>query len=157
MSRRTAKPAKDRLADLRAARAGEGRSKQWKSTEDEELYDEVSEDDYKKIVKSRLDRDDFIVDDDGGGYVDNGMDAFEAGKDYDSDDDEENEEERRKRKAERKKTKAALAAQRAKDEAYAEKNSITDYQPVVSNEKEQDFMSSLLGGLDSASSSPLER
>ncbi|KAF8739169.1 DNA polymerase alpha catalytic subunit, partial [Rhizoctonia solani] len=149
MSRRAAKPVKDRLADLRAAREAGGRSKQWKSTEDEELYDEVSEDDYKKIVKNRLDRDDFIVDDDGGGYIDNGMDAFEAEKDYESDDNEEDEEERRKRKAERKKTKAALAAQRAKDEAYAEKNSITDYRPVVSTEKEQDFMSSLLGNLDS--------
>ncbi|QRW17153.1 DNA polymerase II large subunit [Rhizoctonia solani] len=153
MSRRAAKPVKDRLADLRAAREAGGRSKQWKSTEDEELYDEVSEDDYKKIVKNRLDRDDFIVDDDGGGYVDNGMDAFEAEKDYESDDNEEDEEERESAKhqstAERKKTKAALAAQRAKDEAYAEKNSITDYRPVVSTEKEQDFMSSLLGNLDS--------
>ncbi|ELU43591.1 DNA polymerase alpha catalytic subunit, putative [Rhizoctonia solani AG-1 IA] len=81
------------------------------------------------------------------------MDAFEAEKDYESDDNEEDEEERRKLEhqstAERKKTKAALAAQRAKDEAYAEKNSITDYRPVVSTEKEQDFMSSLLGNLDS--------
>ncbi|KAG8710371.1 DNA-directed DNA polymerase alpha catalytic subunit pol1 [Ceratobasidium sp. 423] len=149
MSKRTTKSVKDSLAELRAARAGVGRSTQWKSTEDEELYDEVDEDDYKKIVKSRLDRDDFIVDDDGGGYVDNGIDAFEARGDYESDDDEEDEGERRKRKAERKKTKAALAAQRAKDEAYAEKNTISDYRPVVSSEKEQDFMSSLLGTLDS--------
>ncbi|CAE6337459.1 unnamed protein product [Rhizoctonia solani] len=76
------------------------------------------------------------------------MDAFEAGGEYESDDNEEDEEQRRKRKAERKKTKAALAARRAKDEAYAEKN-ISDYRPVVSTEKEQDFMSSLLGTLDS--------
>ncbi|CAE7219297.1 unnamed protein product, partial [Rhizoctonia solani] len=153
MSRRPRKSAKDALADLRAARAGGERSKQWQSTEDEELYDEVSEDDYKKIVKRRLDRDDFIEDDDGGGYVDNGVDAFEAGEEYDSDDNEENEAERKKRKVERKKTKAALAAQRAKDEAYAEKN-ISDYRPAVSSEKEQDFMSSLLGTLDSMPSKP---
>ncbi|KEP54793.1 DNA polymerase II [Rhizoctonia solani 123E] len=153
MSRRALKPNKDRLADLRAAREAGGRSKQWKSKEDEDLYEEVSEDDYKKLVKSRLDRDDFIVDDDGSGYVDNGMDAFEAGGDYESDDNEEDEEERRKRKAERKKTKAALAAQRAKDQAHAEK-SISDYRPAVSTEKEQDFMNSLLGTLDSMPSKP---
>lgn len=47
---------------------------------------------------------------------------------------------------------AKLAAQRAKDEAYAAK-SIADYRPVVSSDKEQDFMSSLLGQLDAAPSS----
>lgn len=46
---------------------------------------------------------------------------------------------------------AKLASQRAKDEAYAAK-SITDYRPVVSADKEQDFMSSLLGQLDATPS-----
>lgn len=38
------------------------------------MYDEVSEENYKKIVKDRLQRDDFIEDDGVDGYADNGMD-----------------------------------------------------------------------------------
>ena len=41
------------------------------------MYDEVDEDQYKSIVKGRLQRDDFIVDDGVGGYADNGMDDWE--------------------------------------------------------------------------------
>ncbi|KAB5589762.1 DNA polymerase II [Ceratobasidium theobromae] len=173
MSRRAAKPAKDKFAELRAAREGGGRAKQWKPAEDDALYDEVSEEDYKTLVKQRLARDDFIEDDDGSGYIDNGMDVFEETGEFGSDA-EEDDEERRKRKgtslihppnsqtnlftslAARKKTKVALEAQRAKDQAYAAKQqqefSIADYRPAVSTEKEQDFMSSLLGQLDAAPS-----
>ncbi|KAG8748383.1 DNA-directed DNA polymerase alpha catalytic subunit pol1 [Ceratobasidium sp. 414] len=139
----------DKYSDLKAARAGGGRSKQWKSAEDSKLYEEVDEEDYKLIVKSRLAKDDFIEDDDGGGYVDNGMDAFE--EEPEQSEDEEGDEERQKRRAASKKAKAAqaakLAKQRAKDEAHAAK-SIADYRPVVSSEKEEDFMSNLLGQLD---------
>lgn len=41
------------------------------------MYDEVDEDQYKSIVKGRLQRDDFIVDDGVEGYADNGMDVWE--------------------------------------------------------------------------------
>ena len=43
---------------------------------DTEIYDEVDEIEYKKIVKGRLQRDDFIEDDGVGGYADNGMDDW---------------------------------------------------------------------------------
>ena len=46
---------------------------------DEDLYDEVDEDTYKSIVRGRLQEDDFIEDDDGGGYADNGMDDYGDG------------------------------------------------------------------------------
>lgn len=62
------------------------------------MFDEVDEDDYKKIVRSRLDQDDFIEDDDGGGYVDNGMDVFE--QEVEPSDDEEDDAERKKRRGE---------------------------------------------------------
>ncbi|KAG9097044.1 DNA-directed DNA polymerase alpha catalytic subunit pol1 [Ceratobasidium sp. UAMH 11750] len=154
---RAPKPATDKFAALKAARAGGGRSKQWKSAEDSKLYEEVDEEDYKLIVKNRLAKDDFIEDDDGGGYVDNGMDDFE---DVERSEDEEDDEERRKQRAARKKTKAAqatkLAAQRAKDEAYAAK-SIADYRPAVSSEKEQDFMSHLLDSMPKSSGSVTKR
>lgn len=41
----------------------------------DDIYDEVTEQDYRQIVGNRLARDDFIEDDDGTGmYVDNGVD-----------------------------------------------------------------------------------
>ena len=40
------------------------------------MYDEVDEDQYKSIVRGRLQRDDFIVDDGVEGYADNGMDDW---------------------------------------------------------------------------------
>lgn len=46
-------------------------------TDDANIYDEVDEDDYKAIVGKRLERDDFIEDDDGSGYIDNGMDVWD--------------------------------------------------------------------------------
>ena len=44
--------------------------------EEEDLYDEVDEDQYKSIVRGRLQKDDFIVDDGVEGYADNGMDDW---------------------------------------------------------------------------------
>ena len=55
--------------------------------EDDTIYDEVTEDQYKSIVKGRLQRDDFVVDDGAEGYVDNGMDDWTGGNE--SEDEEE--------------------------------------------------------------------
>jgi hypothetical protein len=41
----------------------------------------VTDEQYNAIVGDRLERDDFIVDDDGSGYVDNGVDEWEEGRD----------------------------------------------------------------------------
>jgi DNA polymerase alpha subunit A len=43
-----------------------------------QIYDEVDEAQYRRIVKGRLERDDFVVDDGAEGYVDNGMDDWDA-------------------------------------------------------------------------------
>ena len=40
------------------------------------MYDEVDEDKYKSIVRGRLQRDDFVVDDGVDGYMDNGMEDW---------------------------------------------------------------------------------
>lgn len=60
-----------------------------------EIYDEVTEDQYKSIVKGRLQRDDFVVDDGAEGYVDNGMDDW-VGGDEEMDRQDSDEEEQRK-------------------------------------------------------------
>lgn len=45
--------------------------------DDAVIYDEVTEEQYKSIVRGRLAKDDFIVDDGVQGYTDNGTDDFE--------------------------------------------------------------------------------
>lgn len=94
--------AKDRLAALREARAKGGRLAQWKVSfgrspgrhvadeqpEDSDIYDEVSDDQYRSIVDSRLAQDDFVEDDDGSGYVDNGMDDWENEEEEESEDED---------------------------------------------------------------------
>lgn len=64
-----------------------------------ELYDEVTEDQYKSIVKGRLQKDDFVVDDGVGGYMDNGMDDWTGGREDDEDDESEEELDRKKKGA----------------------------------------------------------
>lgn len=68
MSARAAKIA--RLRALRAA--GKTAFDDYEVQEAEELYDNVDEEAYKKVVRKRLDEDDFVVDDNGAGYADDG-------------------------------------------------------------------------------------
>lgn len=90
------------LAEIKALRAaGKTRLSTYEVAEEEQLYDEVDEDGYKKIVRNRLDQDDFIVDDNGEGYVDDGREEWDEGQDryrYAATDSEE-EDERPKGKA----------------------------------------------------------
>lgn len=64
-------------AELRKLReSGKTRLSTYEVEEEEDLYDEVDEEAYKKVVHDRLAQDDFVVDDNGGGYADNGMDDW---------------------------------------------------------------------------------
>jgi len=60
------------LERLKAARAGKSDGDAWQAEEQLDIYDEVDEEGYKKVVRSRLDQDDFVVDDNGEGYADDG-------------------------------------------------------------------------------------
>ena len=65
------------LAELRALRAsGKTRLSTYQVEEEENVYDEVDEEGYKKIVRGRLDRDDFVIDDNGEGYADDGREEW---------------------------------------------------------------------------------
>jgi DNA polymerase alpha subunit A len=69
------------LAELRANRAaGKTRLSTYEVAEEEDLYDEVDEEGYKKIVRGRLDEDDFVVGDKGEGYVDDGREEWDDGQ-----------------------------------------------------------------------------
>jgi DNA polymerase alpha subunit A len=55
------------------------------------IYDEVDDDEYRSVVRARLDEDDFIEDDDGSGYVDNGEEDDWNRRTRGSDDEDEEE------------------------------------------------------------------
>ena len=75
-----------RLAELRALRAsGKTRLSTYQVEEDPNLYEEVDEEGYKKVVRARLDRDDFVVDDNGEGYADDGREEWMGERGYESD------------------------------------------------------------------------
>lgn len=79
MSRRS------QLAELRALReSGKTRLSTYKIEEEENLYEEVDEEGYKKVVRARLDQDDFVIDDNGEGYADDGREEWMGERRYDS-------------------------------------------------------------------------
>ena len=83
--------ARDRLAELRALRAaGKKRISTYEVEDQGDIYDEVDDDGYKKVIRRRLDEDDFVVDDNGAGYADDGREVWnEQTVEYDSDDSDE--------------------------------------------------------------------
>ena len=76
--------AKAKLAELKALRAsGKTRLASFEVQEEENLYEEVDEEAYKKVVRSRLDEDDFVIDDNGEGYADDGREEWMQERRYD--------------------------------------------------------------------------
>lgn len=76
---------RNKLAELRALRAsGKKAYDTYEVAEERALYEEVDENEYKKIVRDRLNQDDFVVDDNGEGYVDDGREDWDRVQAYDS-------------------------------------------------------------------------
>lgn len=77
--------AADTLARIRALRAaGKTGFDDYQVKEAEDLYETVDEEGYKKVVRNRLDQDDFVVDDNGEGYADDGREDWQnEQQDYD--------------------------------------------------------------------------
>ncbi|KAF8202326.1 hypothetical protein BJ912DRAFT_944501 [Pholiota molesta] len=129
-SRREQKSKLDKLAEYKRAREG---GKRELKTEDDTIYDEVNEEQYKSIVKGRLQRDDFVVDDGAAGYVDNGMDDWAGGEEeYEESEDDE------------------IRSRSKTQTAPAPAPSISAYRPA-------DFMSSILGTMDNIIADPLPK
>lgn len=78
---------RSKLAELRALRAS-GKRANYEVEEVDELYEEVDENQYKKIIRDRLDQDDFVVDDNGEGYADDGREEWDRQPQYYSESDE---------------------------------------------------------------------
>lgn len=81
----------ERLAQLRALRAaGKTAFDDYQVEEAESIYETVDDEGYKKVVRSRLDQDDFVVDDNGEGYADDGREDWQDERQpmYDSESEE---------------------------------------------------------------------
>ncbi|EMD39179.1 hypothetical protein CERSUDRAFT_112852 [Gelatoporia subvermispora B] len=146
-AKREKKSKLDKLAEYRRAR--EGGRREYKDEEDVRLYDEVTEEQYKNIVRGRLARDDFVEDDGIQGYMDTGVDDFEE-----QSNDEEEEEERPRKSKKGKAEPSHKAKSKPKAPPPAVTPSISAYRPAVSAEAETDFMASILGDMDSISAKP---
>src|ERR1700761_5434684 len=68
----------DRLAQIRALReVGKTGFDTYEVQEAESIYETVDDEGYKKVVRSRLDQDDFVVDDNGEGDADDGREDWQ--------------------------------------------------------------------------------
>lgn len=78
-----------KLAELKALKAsGKKAFDTYQVEQEDDLYEEVDENQYKKIVRERLNQDDFVVDDNGEGYADDGREDWDRVHHYDSDSDD---------------------------------------------------------------------
>ncbi|PGH27065.1 hypothetical protein AJ80_01251 [Polytolypa hystricis UAMH7299] len=75
--------ARAKLAELRALRAsGKKRLATYEVEDEGDIYEEVDEEGYKKLVRQRLDQDDFVIDDNGEGYADDGREEWNDQRHY---------------------------------------------------------------------------
>lgn len=80
-----------KFAELRALRAsGKKRLDSYQVQDQGAIYDEVDEEGYKKVVRGRLNEDDFVVDDRGEGYADDGREEWQAERQHYSSEEEDN-------------------------------------------------------------------
>ncbi|KAI9167358.1 DNA polymerase alpha catalytic subunit [Paramyrothecium foliicola] len=144
-----------KLAELRALRqAGKKAFDSYEVAEVADLYDEVDEDGYKKIVRDRLNQDDFVVDDNGEGYADDGREEWDRVR---RDESESEDEDLPRRGRPSKSAKNTRQEEQAKRDANDK--SISDYftkgaaktQPkpkAVKTQDDDDFLNGLLGEVD---------
>ena len=144
-----------KFAQLKALKQqGKSAIKDYVVEEDGAIYDELDEDSYKTLVRKRLDGDDFVVDDSGQGYVENGMDDWERQDEYyDSEEDED--EEPKKKKSKAKTTKQDSQFGKTGGTGDGSITSFLHRKPaqvqakkiLTSTEQDQDFMADILGNM----------
>lgn len=88
----------DKLKALRAARAAGNSKALYEDDEPEDIYDLVDEDKYREKRREDLLRDDFVIDDNGEGYIDTGVDEWGAEGRHKFSDEEEDDKPKSKKK-----------------------------------------------------------
>ncbi|AEO69584.1 574569cc-4c6e-40cc-970a-558d0cd7ff86 [Thermothielavioides terrestris] len=146
---------RDRLAELRALRqSGKKVFDTYKVAEVEDLYEEVDENQYKQIVRDRLNQDDFVVDDNGEGYADDGREEWDRVRAYESESDDDALLVRGKDRKSKKQRQEEQAKRDANDRDISEyfTKGAAKSQPkpkVIKTEDDDKFLKDLLGEVDS--------
>ncbi|KAM0334030.1 hypothetical protein ACHAQA_001050 [Verticillium albo-atrum] len=157
---------RSKLAELRALRqAGKKAFDNYQVDDINELYEEVDETQYKKIVRDRLNEDDFVVDDNGEGYADDGREEWDRVQQYHyaSDSEEDGPSTKgRPSKASKKKQAEEAAKRDANDRDistyFTSGAGKTQAKPKVVKTKEDDqFLADLLGEVDTNVPAPVPR
>ncbi|KAI0976206.1 hypothetical protein F4678DRAFT_416288 [Xylaria arbuscula] len=142
------------LAELKALRAsGKKAYDTYEVSEEQALYEEVDENEYKKIVRERLNQDDFVVDDNGEGYVDDGREDWDRVQTYYSESEDDTPAAHRDRKSDRRKREEDKAKKDADNRDISEffMKGQTAPQPkakVIKTEDDDKFLANLLGEVD---------
>ncbi|KAJ2906769.1 putative dna polymerase alpha catalytic subunit protein [Zalerion maritima] len=155
---------RQRFAELKALRAsGKKTFDSYEVDDENELYEEVDEDRYKKIVRDRLNQDDFVVDDNGEGYADDGREEWDRPEQYYSESDDDMAVGPKK---------GGKAGKKAREEEQAKKDAndrdISEYftkgqakappkVKVVKTKEDDAFLADLLGEVDANIPAPVSR
>ncbi|KAI1823080.1 hypothetical protein F4861DRAFT_352300 [Xylaria intraflava] len=156
---------RNRLAELRALRAaGKKAYDTYEVAEEQALYEEVDENEYKKIVRDRLNQDDFVVDDNGEGYADDGREDWDRVQTYHSESEEDDVAAGGPRagKSDKRKREEDKAKRDADDQDISEyfMKGKTAPQPkakVIKTEDDHNFLTNLLSNVDANIPAPVVR
>ncbi|GAM88087.1 hypothetical protein ANO11243_061180 [Dothideomycetidae sp. 11243] len=143
----------DTLARLRELRkAGKTGFSSYEIQEAEDLYETVDEEGYKKVVRSRLDQDDFVVDDNGAGYADDGREDWDNVQQENYDSETEDEAPARGKAAKRKRGEDLEKQEKLKNgiNKYFSANAAVaaPKQKVTKNLEDDAFLADILGDVD---------
>ncbi|EME88849.1 uncharacterized protein MYCFIDRAFT_35428 [Pseudocercospora fijiensis CIRAD86] len=143
----------ERLAQLRALRkAGKTAFDDYEVQEAESIYETVDDEGYKKVVRSRLDQDDFVVDDNGEGYADDGREDWQDERqpmdDSESDDDLPRNSKAAKRKREEDAERQEKLTKGISKYFNQKTNNAAPKPKPVRTREDDDFMADLLGEVD---------
>ncbi|KAH6841139.1 hypothetical protein B0I37DRAFT_331993 [Chaetomium sp. MPI-CAGE-AT-0009] len=144
---------RSKFAELRALRQSGKKNFDTYEVEDAaDLYEEVDENQYKKIVRDRLNQDDFVVDDNGEGYADDGREEWDRVQTYDSESDGAlpvRGKDRKSKKQRDEEQSKRDANDRNISEYFTKGASKTQPKPkVIKTEEDEKFLEDLLGEVD---------
>ncbi|KAK3374895.1 hypothetical protein B0H63DRAFT_562886 [Podospora didyma] len=154
---------RDKFAELRALRqSGKKKFDTYEVAKVDDLYEEVDENQYKNIVRERLNQDDFVVDDNGEGYADDGREEWDRVPQYESESDDDAMAGRPKGRTSKKQRDDEQAKRDANDRDISEyfTKGASKPQPkakVIKTEDDDRFLADLLGEVDANVPAPVRR
>ncbi|KAK4153694.1 hypothetical protein C8A00DRAFT_33570 [Chaetomidium leptoderma] len=153
---------RSKFAELRALRqSGKKKFDTYEVEEADDLYEEVDENQYKKIVRDRLNEDDFVVDDNGEGYADDGREEWDRVQTYQSESDDAGPVRGQDRKSKKKRDEEQAkrdANDRNISEYFTKGASKAQPKPkVIKTEEDDKFLEDLLGEVDANVPVPASR